>query len=545
MGSYDTSDIRVHHRASVQAANVLCLALNAQQVEALHRRLDNPYGLTCCADEASLLARLGSLPAVGLVLMDAACIGPTSLRIVETVSRVCPAAMVIILDEHGELDGETEVANLRILTGRQRPAELAAIVTDYLDTHRLRALDRALNLELSAAKTKLHDLSASLQRQNLWSTELVLRLHHVMAGLAVLDSFGEIAEFLVCTVAGMVRSRRVSLLWPDANREHLSICASAGIDAQTVSSTHIPVGAPIAGEVFAQSRTLMAIDRIPNHWDDRVDDLLNPKLPLICVALTGPDGPLAVLNVTDPQDPDLFNEESLTRVHAVAQAATIALVNQIRGQQCHQARDKVMLGLARLAESRDPETGKHLERVQHYCRMLAEEMAGTERYAPSITPEFIRMLVRSSPLHDIGKVGIPDEVLLKPGRLTPEEFEIMKRHPVIGGDTIKSLMDQHGQQDFLQMALEIAYHHHEKFDGSGYPDGLVGEDIPLPARILAPADVYDALTTARVYKAPMDHDRARSIILEGSGTHFEPDIVQAFLRREKDFAKLAVDLADK
>ena len=191
-----------------------------------------------------------------------------------------------------------------------------------------------------------------------------------------------------------------------------------------------------------------------------------------------------------------------------------------------------------------PETGKHLERVQDYCRLLAESLAELPKYRDAITPGFIETLVRSSPLHDIGKVGVPDHILLKPGALSPEEFVIMKRHSNIGGDTIKALFKEGHQQDFLEMAMEIAYHHHEKFDGSGYPDGLRSTDIPLAARILALADVYDALTTVRVYKKAKSHREAYEIILKGGGSHFDPDVVDAFCLREQEFEKLASELAD-
>jgi putative two-component system response regulator len=153
-------------------------------------------------------------------------------------------------------------------------------------------------------------------------------------------------------------------------------------------------------------------------------------------------------------------------------------------------------------------------------------------------------MVRSSPLHDIGKVGTPDHILLKPGRLTPEEFEVMKRHSVIGGDAIRDLIAQGRTQPFLQMGMEIAYHHHEKYDGSGYPAGLAGQDIPLPARIMALADVYDALTSRRPYKDPMPHERAAAIIREGRGYHFDPDVVDAFDAREAAFQQMALTLKD-
>jgi response regulator RpfG family c-di-GMP phosphodiesterase len=267
-------------------------------------------------------------------------------------------------------------------------------------------------------------------------------------------------------------------------------------------------------------------------------------LPFIAMAVTGPDLPLALLTVSDPIATAGYTGESLTGLHAIAEAAAIALVNQIRGQERNEARDGIMIAMAKLAESRDPETGAHLERVQNYCRLLAEVLAGTPKYRSVVTPEFINTLVWSCPLHDIGKVGIPDDILLKPGRLTPPESDIMKRHAAIGGDTIRALIGRGGRQDFLLMAMEIAYSHHEKYDGSGYPHGLAGGAIPLPARIASLADVYDALRTVRVYKPAFGHTQSVEMIRKESGTCFDPDIVRAFLQREQEFEKLAAELAD-
>ncbi|RJP74948.1 MAG: HD domain-containing protein [Candidatus Zixiibacteriota bacterium] len=206
-----------------------------------------------------------------------------------------------------------------------------------------------------------------------------------------------------------------------------------------------------------------------------------------------------------------------------------------RMEQIRQTQGVAMVGLAKLAEYRDPETGHHLERMRRFSRLLAEELATQPEYAPYITEEYIEGIYNSSPLHDIGKVGIPDAILLKPGRLTPEEFEIMKQHSRIGGDALRAADQQLAGESFLTMGKEIAYHHHEKWDGTGYPDGLRGTAIPLSARLVAVADVYDALTSKRVYKEAINHDRARAIIIESAGKHFAEDCVRAFLKREADF----------
>jgi cyclic di-GMP phosphodiesterase len=192
-------------------------------------------------------------------------------------------------------------------------------------------------------------------------------------------------------------------------------------------------------------------------------------------------------------------------------------------------RDAIVYSLARLAESRDKETGEHLARIRIFSQILAEELAGVEPYKQEISDTFLNHLFRATPLHDVGKVGIPDHILLKPGKLTKEEFEIMKTHTSIGYETLKETSTFLPQNSFLHMAAEIARSHHEWYDGSGYPDGLKGNDIPLSARILAVADVFDALTSKRVYKDAMSDEEACRIIKEETGTHFDPIIANVFM----------------
>lgn len=198
----------------------------------------------------------------------------------------------------------------------------------------------------------------------------------------------------------------------------------------------------------------------------------------------------------------------------------------------------IVFSLAKLAESRDPETGVHLERMREYSRVLAHEMAENPEFKDQIDADFIRAIYLTSPLHDIGKVGIPDSILLKPGRLTPDEFEIMKQHAIIGCNTLDAAYTACPSAEYLRLARDIAVSHHEKYDGSGYPYGLQGSDIPLCGRIVALADVYDALTTKRVYKEAYSHEVAREIILKGRGAHFDPGVVDAFLAQEVLFQRI-------
>jgi putative two-component system response regulator len=203
-----------------------------------------------------------------------------------------------------------------------------------------------------------------------------------------------------------------------------------------------------------------------------------------------------------------------------------------------ETRDVVIFALARLAESRDTETGAHLERVQHYCQLLASMLRSQGRFPTQIDGEFIRLITETSPLHDIGKVGIPDSVLLKPGRLTHDEFEIMKTHTLIGAQTLQAALDKFPEAKFLRMARDIAASHHERYDGAGYPYNLSGEDIPLCGRIVAVADVYDAMTSKRVYKSAYSHETAVELISEQSGQQFDPSVVAAFLQCATAFREI-------
>jgi len=207
--------------------------------------------------------------------------------------------------------------------------------------------------------------------------------------------------------------------------------------------------------------------------------------------------------------------------------------------------DVTILAMASLAETRDSDTGNHIRRTQFYVKALAEKLQVHPRFSRFLTDRNITMLFKSAPLHDIGKVGIPDRILLKPGRFEPHEFEIMKTHPALGHDAIEHAEKSLGTDvEFLSMAKEIALYHQEKWDGSGYPEGLSGDDIPISARLMALADVYDALISRRVYKSGMPHEKAVQIIVESKSAHFDPDIVDAFVDIQEEFKAIAARYAD-
>ena len=256
--------------------------------------------------------------------------------------------------------------------------------------------------------------------------------------------------------------------------------------------------------------------------------------------ITKPISPAIVLARVKTQ---LENKEAADFLRDQAQFLRTEVEKQTR--QITAIQDVTILAMASLAETRDSDTGNHIRRTQFYVLELAQRLKDHPRFSAFLTPENIEVLFKTAPLHDIGKVGIPDRILLKPGRFEPEEFEIMKTHTTLGRDAIEHAEGSLGMEvEFLKMAKEIAYSHQEKWDGSGYPEALSGDEIPISARLMAVADVYDALISRRVYKAGMPHAKAVLIINEGSGTHFDPDVVDAFNDSVEAFREIAQRYAD-
>ncbi len=288
----------------------------------------------------------------------------------------------------------------------------------------------------------------------------------------------------------------------------------------------------------------------------------NPRTSIISVIFltskTDPDNEQlgmdigAVDYITRPISPPILL--SRVRAHFVeaSHSQTLRINNEYleyevtkQTRQLMALQNVTMLALASLAETRDAETGNHLKRTQHYMLALGKHLALHPRFADALSGDRVQALYRCAPLHDIGKVGIPDRILLKPGIYTAEEYEIMKTHPRLGRDallTAQGVTDE--RMEFLEIAKDIVYCHHEKWDGSGYPQGLKGGAIPVSARLMALADVYDALRSRRVYKDGMSHENATAVIVQAHGTHFDPDVVDAFLALDDVFVSIANQFAD-
>jgi len=260
----------------------------------------------------------------------------------------------------------------------------------------------------------------------------------------------------------------------------------------------------------------------------------------------------AVDYITRPINPGILLSRVRAHFRDAAHARTMRVNNEYleyevakRNRELQALEHVTILALASLAEVRDQDTGNHLRRTQNYIRALGHHLHTHPRFATYLSEAVIDMLFKCAPLHDIGKVGIPDRILLKPGRYEPAEFAIMKTHPALGFEALTRAQASVGQSvGFLEIAKQIVYSHHEKWDGSGYPQGLAGDAIPISARLMALADVYDALISRRVYKPGMTHAQASKIIVDGRGTHFDPDVVDAFLALGDEFQAIALRYAD-
>ncbi|MCB1874801.1 MAG: two-component system response regulator [Chromatiales bacterium] len=259
----------------------------------------------------------------------------------------------------------------------------------------------------------------------------------------------------------------------------------------------------------------------------------------------------AVDYISKPMSPPIVRARVATQLALSQARRQLANQNQIlehkvkeRTGELERTKDVAIFCMASLAEARDNETGKHLLRTQNYVRTLAQNLAEHPRFTHYLDAYTIDLLFKTAPLHDIGKVGVPDRILLKPGKLDEAEFEIMKRHTEFGRDALLRAEQELGTTDFLQMARELIYTHHEKWDGSGYPLGLKGDEIPVSGRLMAIADVYDALISQRVYKEAFSHDTAVEIIQSTSGSHFDPDVVEAFMVLRDEFKRIATAYAD-
>ncbi len=361
---------------------------------------------------------------------------------------------------------------------------------------------------------------------------MLLEYSHNLATETEMDA---ILDRTVHTLGFLSRCRRVCILTPDENREKLRVARVIGYDgveSDTIESSHLE---PL--QRVLNTLQPLVLNESPGRLDPRFQGSpLLGTLPLVVAPLStsGVTVGAAVLSGRIGREP--FKPLDLEYIEFVTHIAASAVHGLVTRRARDEARDSIVIALGKLAEYRDNDTGEHVDHVTQYCLILADALRRRPEFSAVINESFIADLRKAAPLHDIGKVGIPDNILLKPGRLTPDEMAIMRQHCQIGADCIRSVMARTPGAGFLRMAVEIAWSHHEWWDGNGYPKGLAGEDIPLSARIAALADVYDALRMKRPYKDAMSHAQAREIIVANAGRQFDPRIVEAFIEREDEFA---------
>ena len=376
-------------------------------------------------------------------------------------------------------------------------------------------------------------------------TRILGLLLDLTAALARTEKLDMILRHTINAAADISFCRRISIMLPDRDKQSLYIASSLGLGQQIKENVRVNVGESIAGRVFESGEpVLINSQEEARELLGEDESRLFEGLPMLSTPLSASENVVGVLNLTQRFQETPFTSNELGFLNLLTNYSASAIQNVRNRIARDEARDSVVVALAKLAEHRDDDTGKHLDRVTIYCLKLASELRKKPAFAPLINHEFMWNLKRAAPLHDIGKVAIPDAILLKPGRLNEEEMAVMRRHTTVGSETIRSLLDRAPDSGFLRMAEEIAESHHEWFNGDGYPNKIAGDAIPVSARILALADVYDALTTERVYKKAMSHRKAVQIISEERGTHFDPTIVDVFLKLEPEFERMAREMSD-
>lgn len=389
---------------------------------------------------------------------------------------------------------------------------------------------------LARVRGELDRLNARLAEEVECKTARLRLLYEFTRALNGTSTRDGVLDLIIATAQKATGSRRISLMLKDENGEFLRCERAVGIDSKLVPRILVNRVEGITGQVFTSGKTYSA-----RAYGRRVDDERRYdgheflSTPLVSSSLETGGEILGVLNVTEKQPDEAFSAEEIDCIRAIADSGAIALHNQIRRERLRDSVKVLIMTVGRLAEYRDEETSGHLHRVAEYARVLSAELSGWPEFQDVITPDFIEDLLQAAPMHDIGKVAVPDDILLKPGPLTDEEFAIMKSHTLIGRQTLE--LGQQGTESvpMLQMCIDIAYCHHEKHDGSGYPRGISGDGIPLPARIIALVDAYDAITSARPYKKARSHEQAIRAIQESNGTHFDPPMVKAFMNCHEQF----------
>jgi len=449
-------------------------------------------------------------------------------------------------------DPKTEHIPIIMLTARSRTEDLVLgleagaqeYVSKPFDVAELLARVRTVH-RLATARRRVEELNERLEDEIGQKTRRLQTLYDYTRKLSQCQKRDEILDSIVQCVKDATGSGRISLMLTDESGEYLTCARAVGIDPDIVDKIRIKNIEGVAGQVFRSGKTFVATAYGEKSSLERGygrEAFLST--PLVSTSLQTPDEILGVLNVTEKSDDEPFTREEIECIRSITDAGAIALNNLTRRTRLEQSVRVLLTTVGRLSEYRDNETGLHLERVSQYARILTRQMSKRGPYAGRVNDEFVQSMGLAAPMHDIGKVGIADDILTKSGPLTDEEYAIMKTHTTIGYRVLSAAMEGTGPVPLLQHCIDIAYCHHERFDGRGYPRGLAGDQIPLSARIIALVDAYDAITSRRCYKDALPHEEAVHRIERDAGKHFDPDIVAAFLECEPQFRQVAHRFAD-
>lgn len=466
---------------------------------------------------------------VGLPVMD----GITATRALKADPRTS-AIPIIMLTARSSTQDVVRGLEAGVQEYLAKPFDVAELLARVRTVHRLATTHKDLDR-----------LNNHLEQEVEIKTRRLQHLYEYMRDLNHVDTRDAVLDLLMHCVEHVTGAKRLSLLMVDGTGENLHCARSRGIDPAVADKIRVCAMQGIAGQVFHSGKTYSARAYNPSQNGNRpYQSETFLSTPLISTRLATRDGVIGVLNVTEKNDDTSFTAEEIECIRSIADAAAIALDSITRRTQLEQSVRVLLQTLGHLAEYRDEETTLHLGRVSRMSRILAEELRRGGPYADLISEDYVENLILAAPLHDIGKVGIPDEILTKPGKLTDEEFQIMKSHTEIGRRVLTQALDPAHPVPLLQMCIDIAHSHHERFDGRGYPRRIAAEGIPLEARIVALVDAYDAITSERRYSKARSHEQAVKIITEDSGKHFDPALVEAFLRCQDQFARVRARFDD-
>ncbi len=512
-------------------------------LEGIKRQLRREFDISVAEGAQQGLDTLASEGPFALVISDYNMPDIDGIEFLSQVYRLYPQTVLAMLTGRAELELAIKAlhkGHVSRFLNKPCPKELLVqTISDCLEQYRLSMNEKRLQAQIEESNHKLQNLNQHLEELVDERTEALKTQYRYVSALTKMENSHEIISALLKTTLEMLPSMHAALFLSFDNDDVFIPHATKPHSFSPIPREHITTG--IIADLLNQQKAWI---NIPQNHLSSVDLLFFQDTPRTCIPLNADQSAIGVLTLSGDEE-TVLDETLVNSLKTLANATASALISHGHLEARNEAQDAIITALAKLSEYRDNETGAHLLRLKKYCGLICDILSTTNKYKDTVNEQFKADLVRSSPMHDIGKVGIADAILKKPGKLSGDEFAIMQTHATIGGDTLRSVFEQYKSQTFIKSGMEVAYYHHEKWDGSGYPNGIAGEDIPLTARILTVADVYDALTTKRVYKPAFPREKAKALIEEGRGTHFDPDIVNAFLANEERFHQIADSMADE